>query len=319
MRAISDRRLPEPYRSWIDGSAPLPSAVRLLPRTVDVGGDVLAFLALGLMFGVMGALFVLLPPWRFDPATEGWQPYLFLAAICLALWSVPVLLFRRVALALWAQAELKRGTLRQGVLIGPEGVLVRMEPNRCHAIPADRFVLAKLFPPEKSRDPRKRTLIVETLDGVVEFFAERLAAHPEQINTAAAELWPGWSRPKRLMRADRRKLKDFQTRRRMLRAAYLFAGSMLVVMAATVGVIKVGGESADASGISLVLFLGLLFVAGATVNLFVWFFRFKLSYRCPECRGKAVRVHDALPAVHFYCPACNVEWDTGIEEQPGTS
>ena len=319
MRVLSDRKLPEPFRSWIDRSLPLPAAVRVLPRTVDLGSDLVAFLALGLMFGVMGALFVLLPPWRFDPATEGWRPYLVLAAICSALWSVPLLLFRRVALTLWAQADLKRGTLRQGVLVGPEGMLVRMEPNRCHPIPLDRFVLAKLFPPEKSRDSRKRTLIIETLDGVVEFFAERLAAHPERINAAATELWPAWSRPKRLLRADRRKLKDLRTRRNMLRAAYLFAGSMLIVFGAVGGVIAVGGQSADASGISLLLFLGLLFVAGSTVNLFVWFFRFKLSYRCPECRGKPARVHEALPAIHFYCPACNVEWDTGVEEQHGTS
>ena len=318
MRAISDRTLPEPYRSWIDRSASLPSAVRVLPRTVDLGSDLVAFLALGSMFGVMGALFVLLPPWRFDPATEGWRPYLVLAALCSALWSVPLLLLRRVALTLGAQADLKRGTLRQGVLVGPEGMLVRMEPNRCHPIPLDRFVLATLFPPEKSRDGRKRTLIIETLDGVVEFFAERLDAHPERINAAATELWPGWSRPKRLVRGDRRKVKDEKTQRNMMRAAYLFAGSMLIVFAAVGGVMAVGARSADASGISLLLFLGLIFVAGSTVNAFVRFFRLKLSYRCPECRGKPVRVHEALPAIHFYCRACNVEWDTGLEEYGST-
>ena len=68
----------------------------MLPRTVDLGSDLMVFLTMGLMFGVMGALLVLLPPWRFDPATEGWQPYLFLGAISAALWSVPLLLLRRV-------------------------------------------------------------------------------------------------------------------------------------------------------------------------------------------------------------------------------
>ena len=183
MRALPDRRLPEPYRAWIDRAAPPPSGVQLLPRTVDLGSDALAFLSLGVMFGVMGALFVLLPPWRFDPATEGWRPYLILAAVCAALWSVPFLLLRRLVRTLLAQADLKRGTLRQGVFVGPEGMLVRMEPNRSHPIPRDRFVLARLFPPDKSRDGRKKTLVIETLDGVVEFFAERLDAHPERINT----------------------------------------------------------------------------------------------------------------------------------------
>ena len=110
-----------------------------------------------------------------------------------------------------------------------------------------------------------------------------------------------------------------QTPRNMWRAVWLFTGSLLVVLAATGGVIAIGGESADASGISLVLLLGLLFVAGSTVNLFVWFFRFRLSYLCPECRGRPVRVYEALPAIHYYCTACIVEWDTGLEEQKTTT
>ena len=101
----------------------------------------------------------------------------------------------------------------------------------------------------------------------------------------------------------------------MLRAAYVFAGSILTVGAATAAVIAVGGGSRAADAIALILFEGLLFVAGSTVNLFFRFLKLKVSYRCPECRGRPARVYEALPAVHFYCPTCNVEWDTGLQER----
>ena len=156
MRALSDRRLAEPYRSWIDRAAPLPDGVRLLPRTVDVGNDALIFLMLGAVFGGMGALIAaLMPPWRFNPAQTGWGPLLFLGAICLGLWSIPLLLLLRLTHTLGAAADQRRGALRQGVLVGADGLLVRMEPGRCHPIAAERFVAARLFPPEGSKDGRK--------------------------------------------------------------------------------------------------------------------------------------------------------------------
>ena len=141
----------------------------------------------------------------------------------------------------------------------------------------------------------------------------------ELTNLVHAILQHGIQLKKRLLRGDRRKLKDEKTQRRMLRAAYLFAGSILLVLAAVGGVIAVGGETADTTGISLALSVGLLFVVAATVNALVWFVRFRLSYRCPECGARPLRVDEALPDVHFYCPACNVEWDTGVQEQGSTS
>jgi hypothetical protein len=187
MRAISDKSLPEPYRSWIDRTADLPSGVRLLPRSVDVGGDALALFGLGGMFGVMGALFVFLPPWRFDPAREGWTPYLLLGVICLALGSVPCLLLRRFVITLRAQADEKRGALRQGILVGPEGMLVRMEPNRGHPIALNRFKEARILPPVRPGRTRNPVMIVETLDGSVKFFAQRLRASADEVNRVAKE------------------------------------------------------------------------------------------------------------------------------------
>jgi len=314
VRATSDRRLPEPYRSWIDRSAALPAGVRLLPRTVDTWTDVFTFLGVGGMFGGMGALMlVLLRPWRLDPVRDGWTPILIMGGLLLALWSVPLLLLRRMIRTLGARADLRRGTLRQGLLLGPEGLLVRMEPGGGRPIAAGRFVGARLFPPPESQDRRKRTLVIETLDGDVEFFAERLSVGPPGVHDAAREVWPSWRPPPPLLKRNRKKQSDSRTRRKMLGAAYLFAGAMLAVFASLAAVVTMGPSTA-ADWFSFVAFLGLVVVAASVVNLFYRLWALKVSYRCPECRAKPVRVFEAMPDVHFYCRACNVEWDTGLKE-----
>jgi hypothetical protein len=266
------------------------------------------------MFGGMGVLiFTLLRPWRLDPTRDGWTPILIIAGLCLALWSVPLLLLRRLVRALGARADLRRGTLRQGVFLGPEGMLVRMEGSGAHPIAADRFVGARRFPPEESRDGRKPTLVIETLDGSVEFFAERLGAGARDIQQAAREVWPSW-RPSPRLPKDRKKQPDVQTRRKTLQAAYVFAGAMLLVLAGLGAVVASGGGSRAADWFSLVVFLALVAVAASVVNLFYRLWVLKVSYRCPQCRGRPVRVFEALPDVHFYCRACNVEWETGLKE-----
>jgi hypothetical protein len=313
MRSVSDRRLPEPYRTWIDRARPLPSDVKLVPRTVAVVRDLLTFLILGSLMGGMGALFVLLPRWPLDPARAGWTPYLFVGTIALALWSVPLLLLRRLVRTLGARADLGRGTLRQGVFVGPEGVLVRMEPGRAHAIPRARFLAARLFPPEASRDPRARMVVVETLDGRIELFANRLEGTPAQIHRAAREVWPSWKEPSALMRRDRRKEADVVTRRRLTRDALLFGAAMLALLAAIVLRIR-AGDAGTADVFSLAVTLGLGLVFASVVNVLYRYFTMRFAYRCAQCGVRAVRVDEALPAIHFYCRACNVEWDTGMAE-----
>jgi hypothetical protein len=314
VRSLSDRKLPEPYRSWIDRAAPLPAGVRLLPRTVDTGTDAFTFLLVGGMFGGMGVLiFTLLRPWRLDPVRDGWTPILIIGGLCLALWSVPLLLARRLVRAVGARADVRRGTLRQGVFLGAEGVLVRMEPDGGHPIAADRFIGARRFPPEESRDGRKPTLVIETLDGNVEFFAERLSARARDIQQAAREVWPSWRPPPRLPK-DRKQQADLQTRNKMLQAAYVFAGAMILVFGGLAARVAVGDRSRAADWFSLVAFLALIAVAGSVVHLFYRLWVLKVSYRCPQCRGRPVRVFEALPDVHFFCRACNVEWDTGLQE-----
>jgi len=202
--------------------------------------------------------------------------------------------------------------LRQGVFLGAEGMLVRMEPNGGHAIAADRFIGARRFPPEQSRDRRKPTLVIETLDGNVEFFADRLAVGAKDIQGAAREIWPSWRPPARLPK-DRKQQADLRTRNRTLQAAYVFAGAMLVVFGGLGAVVTLGPSKA-ADWFSFVAFLGLVVVAASVVNLFYRLWALKVSYRCPQCGAKPVRVFEALPDVRFYCRACNVEWDTGLKE-----
>jgi hypothetical protein len=271
---------------------------------------------LGGMMGGMGVVIAaLMPPWRVQVASSGWGPPLLLSVICLGLWSVPLLLLRRLIHTLGAAADQRRGALRQGVLVGAEGLLVRMEPGRCHPIAADQFVAARLFPPKASQDRRKPTLIVETRQGTVEFFADRLAAQPEDIHRAARERWrEKWKEPGPLLRRDRKKRPDLRTGRQMVLAGYLFAAAMVAVFGALAGLLTVGGQSSTGEWFSLVVFLGLVLVAVSVVNLFYRFLALKLWYRCPECGGKPVRAFEALPDVHFYCRACNVEWATGLKE-----
>ena len=186
LRPVPDRRLPEPYRSWIDEAQPLPAQVRLLPRSVAVIGDLSRFVLLGVMIIGMDVLVVSM----FLPALAaagGWAPILVVGAFCLLLALIPLYLLRRLIITLGAWRRLKRGTLRQGILVGPEGVLVRMEPNHCHAIALDRFVSAKIET-SATRGNVPSDFVIETLDGRVAFFLDLSSGPPEQINQWVAEL-----------------------------------------------------------------------------------------------------------------------------------
>jgi hypothetical protein len=176
-----------------------------------------------------------------------------------------------------------------------------MEPGRCHPIAAERFVAARLFPPEGSKDQRKPTLIIETLDGKVAFFADRLAAKPEDIHRAARERWQAkWKEPGPLLRRDRKKRPDLRTGRKMVLAGYLFAAAMVAVFGG------LGGSSPSGSIVHRRVVLSRRVPGprprrGLGGEPVLRFLALKLWYRCPECGGRPVRAFEALPDVHFYC------------------
>jgi len=139
MDRISDRRLPEPFRAWIDRAAPLPPGVTVLPRVVSVTGGVLvASLALIGCVGRGVPMAIMVP--RAATGVGDWAVagLVAAAAVGFLVWTL-----YRLGRMFGARRDQKAGVLRQGILIGPEGILVRLTPNRCHPIPMDRFVRAE--------------------------------------------------------------------------------------------------------------------------------------------------------------------------------
>jgi hypothetical protein len=194
LRPVPDRCLPEPYRSWIDGTQPLPAQVGLLPRSVAVIRDLSLCLPIGFMCIAMDILIVFMF-WPLMVLGE-WVVILVVGGVCFLLGLIPWYLLRRLSNTIGAWRQLKRGTLRQGILVGPEGVLVRMEPNRCYAIALDRFVDAKVEvrlsrATKWSQYQETPDFVIETLDGPVAFFLDWSSASPEQLNQWVAELRSG--------------------------------------------------------------------------------------------------------------------------------
>jgi hypothetical protein len=306
MRALADRRLPEPYRSWIDPAKALPPDIVLVPRTIDVGQDAITLVALTLPLGVVGAFFLMMAS-RIRPETDGWAPLVFLGLTGAALWIAPVLLVRRLVRTIGASAERKRGALRQGIFVGADGALVRMEPNSCHAIPPERFVSANLVQPLRPRASSKPTVVVETLDGKIELFADRLDGHPGRIVQAAKERWPAGKRPK----SGKRKVRVDLTRTAWIqRAGWMFGGS-IVAFVAGIAMLRIGGASRSDPSVQATVVGLLLLVAAAVLHVFFQFVRMRAFYRCPQCHTRPKRVLEAQPAIRYFCAACNVEWDAG--------
>jgi membrane protein implicated in regulation of membrane protease activity len=174
---VRDAELAEPFASWIDSSRLLPNDVRLTPRTVDPFNDFLLFLVLGGLFWGFGSILVWL---GFDAISAGeWQPMVFLGAVFAILSIVPVILLRRVVSAFFAWGEMKRGELRQGVYIGPAGVVLRLRRNQCYVIALERFVLARV---ERHAPDSPTLFIVETLDGRAMYSIDDVSLSPELFN-----------------------------------------------------------------------------------------------------------------------------------------
>ena len=123
-----------------------------------------------------------MPPWLASGAP--WGVLLCVGLIVLGLLLVPLALLRRLYRTIGAARDLKRGVLRQGIMVGPEGLLVRIEPNQCYPVAADRFIEAKIRVSGggASDTDEKELFRVETTDGPIEFFNERLTDTPGKLN-----------------------------------------------------------------------------------------------------------------------------------------
>jgi hypothetical protein len=189
-RAVRDNALPSLTAHGLTGPSRFRFSVRLLPRTLSVTYDLGIFLTLGLMFAGMAALLAFLPPWR--AAGMPIPLLLFIGVIDFGLMLVPLVLLRRLIRTIVASRDQKRGVLRQGILVGPEGLLVRIEPNDCFPVPADRFLGAELRisggPTDNDHAVEKEYFRIETENGPIEFFSERLADTPKNLNRIVREV-----------------------------------------------------------------------------------------------------------------------------------
>jgi membrane protein implicated in regulation of membrane protease activity len=179
-RRVRDRHLPEPFRSWIDRAAPLPPGVTILPRTVSVLGAVLlVFLAVIGCVGLGVPIATVVP--RADLDAGGWAVVGLIAAalVGLLVWQV-----HRLGRAIGARRDRAAGALRQGILVGSEGVLVRLAPNRCYPILADRFLRAEEW--SGGGVEGSDYLRIVTRDGPVDIWDHDITADAAEVNRAVA-------------------------------------------------------------------------------------------------------------------------------------
>lgn len=193
MRSRPDRALPEPYRAWIDPNHPVPGDVHMLPREVKVGHDLFIALAVGAPFAALGTLMGTLLTRSFRTtggALDLWGLLLVTAATA-GLWLVPLLLVRRFIGTVRASKEAKQGRLRQGLLLGRQGMLLRLTRSQCYVVPAEEFVAASLRISRRGPTRHQGLFRIEVRGDSVEFFADRLRGHPDDVNRHAKRFWRG--------------------------------------------------------------------------------------------------------------------------------
>jgi hypothetical protein len=187
LRRQRDSQLEEPYRSWINGEVPLPADVIVLPRKIDVHRSAMLLTAVVLGCPTIAFLPLLifqgpLESERFDPSTGSFWALVLIVSVIVFLHFLTI---RRLYETLGARREQRRGNLRQGIIVGPAGVLVRLSPNKCFAIPLDRFLRAK--PWSGSEDSLEEYICIETKDGNIDFSDRALAVDAEAVNQSVFE------------------------------------------------------------------------------------------------------------------------------------
>jgi hypothetical protein len=120
-------------------------------------------------------------------STGGWpgiEVSAFLTLSSAITFGIPLWMALRLCGSIRARRDQQAGTLRQGVLVGPEGLLVRLTPNCCRVVLMDRFVTAK----EWSGGGEEGTgwLTIETKDGPLDLLAGSLAVGSAAVNQAVA-------------------------------------------------------------------------------------------------------------------------------------
>jgi hypothetical protein len=176
MRRVRDKNLPVPFRQWIDRDYALPSDVTVLPRVISPLTEFMLFVVGLAGCGAMGTLLFTVIP-EFTLSSESWIAIVLIAAAMLGylLW-----VGRRLWTALAAYRDRKAGDLRLGIIVGPEGVLVRMNPGRCYPVFTDRFVRAE--PWSGGGENGSDYLRIVTKDGPIDIWDHDIVADATEVN-----------------------------------------------------------------------------------------------------------------------------------------
>lgn len=309
MRPCRDADLGLPFQAWIDSATPLDAQVRLIPRSIHPGYDLLAFTSSLVSFGAMSAFLVFFS-WKMVTVEASYSMPIIVMLIAVGLLAVPWVLGRRWMRSQAAAGEQRRGQLRQGILVGVDGLLIRMEPNCCYAIMWDRYLGAKSF----SRSAGSAMFQVETLDGPVNFPSNWLRTTLPGFEKEVDKVRPAANRPVMIPQDKRERRMDWGPRRRLLRLVIVFVTGCAIVLLSLIGVgVTVEGSPArDWSALGV--FVGLLWTLG-TVPYALWTFYRLSAYDCAECGERLPRADELRPDVVFYCAKCGIHWDTKLSEK----
>ena len=184
LRGKRDSQLEEPYRSWINREVSIPADVIFLPRKINVPSE--AMLVIAVLIGCATMTFLFLPgalkSFHSDVSTDS---SLVITLVALANVLLPFWTIRRLSETLRARLEQRRGKLRQGIFVGTAGILVRLTPNKCFALPLEKFMRAKHW--SGSENGGGEFICIETKDGNIDFSERSLAVDAEAVNQSVFE------------------------------------------------------------------------------------------------------------------------------------
>jgi hypothetical protein len=179
LHPVRDRDLPEPFRTWTERDVPLSESIALLPRTVSVSADAWSLTYLTIVcFAMAGSI-----AFGF---TQGGPDVPVWAAACIAgliaaLITVPLGATRKLISTIAARRDQRTDRLRQGVLVGPDGILIRLQPNRCYAFSLNEFLRAE-DRTESDDESTRHFIRIVFQSGTVEFPFDRLAVSSVAIH-----------------------------------------------------------------------------------------------------------------------------------------
>ena len=103
--------------------------------------------------------------------------------------------------------------------------------------------------------------------------------------------------------------REIRVDRSFIKRSLIAAGVFVLVAGGVLVWASMGGDKLPAYPTVLT---GAVIVAFASVgSIFVSF----VYYLCPRCKRKLSVVKEAKPAIHYYCPDCNIEWDSGWRDR----